>query len=76
MNLLQSDVFSARRILHDIGIDYGDVSCGWHDGEMSIKVKCTSEMKQQVLRVLAEKSSINIPIVVESDFYFNFSGTP
>lgn len=68
MNLLQSDVLNARRVLQDIGINPGKVWSGWHNGHISVVITCTSGKKDQILRTLEEQTSISIPIVIEEDF--------
>lgn len=68
MNLLQSDVFSARAALSPLGIEKGQVSCGWHNGQISVVISCPIGTKEEVLKVLEQKTTISIPIIIEEDF--------
>lgn len=78
VNLLQSDVFNARAVLSPWGIPDGNVSAGWHNGEVSVIVVLEAdEMTQEMLlSVLENETTISIPVVFkkpESEkFKFNF----
>ncbi len=77
MNLLQSDVMNARRVLLPLGINFGDISCGWHGGEVSLRIECSRSLEAQIHAKLAELTAISLPIAIidqeEEDFAFNFN---
>lgn len=68
MNLLTSDVLNAREVLEELGISGDKISAGWSNGNISLVVTCSSRQKDLVLKALQEKTTINIPIMIEEDF--------
>ncbi len=82
MNLLQSDVFNAQNILEPWGILRGNVSSGWHEGQISIIIVSNADTISQgmFLTLLEANTSINIPIVFKKpeneEFQFNFDTAP
>jgi len=82
MNLLQSDVFNAQNILEPWGILRGNVSSGWHEGQISIIIVSSADTVTQgmFLTLLEANTSINIPIVFKKpenkEFQFNFDTAP
>lgn len=84
MNLLQSDVFSARHALEPWGIPDVKITSGWHNGNISVIVECEIDAMTQemLLSILETTTSINIPIVFvdpepkTKEFSFNFNTAP
>lgn len=80
MNLLQSDVLNARSVLQNVGVEPGDVSCGWHNGHISLIVKCDASIEIEVLDALLHRTSIGMSIAVlpkeeKKTFKFNFKAS-
>ena len=68
MSLLNSDVLNARKVLSELNIKPNNISCGWHNGNISLIITCLSNQKDKVLEILEEETSICIPIIIEEDF--------
>jgi len=78
MNLLQSDVLTAREALAPWDLQDIKITAGWYEGNISVIIECEVDMMvQEMLRsILETTTSINIPIVFkrpEKEFSFNFS---
>ena len=81
MNLLQSDVLTAREALAPWDLQDIKITAGWHEGNISVIIECEVDMMvQEMLRsILETTTSINIPIVFkrpEKEFSFNFHTAP
>jgi hypothetical protein len=79
MNLLQCDVLNARIVLQETGIEDDCVTMGWHEGNISLIVRCAPEKRPDVANALLFRTSINVPIAFQDepvDFKFNFNTAP
>lgn len=82
--LLRSDVFNAQQALAPWGIPDVKITCGWHNGNISIIVehKVNAMFRGMLLSVLEATTTIGIPIVFKDpeiepkEFSFNFDTAP
>ena len=82
MNLMDSDVLTARTTLAPWGIKPKDIRIGWHKGEMSLIVSIDigeydveedwDAVEQMLIQAIISQTSICLPMVVQKDFKFNF----
>lgn len=72
MNLLQSNVLSARGVLQEYGIEPGRIYCDWVDGNMSLVIQCEMGREEEIRKILSEKTSCCIPTVIKEDIVFNW----